>query len=112
MAVYQTDPKVMQVSLNMTHALLKIGLGYVPIPVLSPEHYEELMELHEKNLLILQEQAEEAPPAEEGIEDAEIVAPQLDSPALTDPSLPIPTKRKRKQLKQQSTEKDNTDGSL
>lgn len=116
MAVYKASPEVMQRSLTMTHTFINLGLGFVPIPVLSPEHYAELMELYVTNMQLLEEKADAKKPNElelcEEVEDAEIVAPQLESTPLNDPSLPIPTKRKRKPLKQQSTEKDNTDGSL
>ena len=112
MPVYQTTPEVMQKSLDMTHALLNIGLGYVPIPVLSPEHYEELLALHEANLVELQKRADEAPPEdppEDTIEDATVVSTQLDSKDSFEHGLPIPKKRKRKPLKSQSKNKEQRD---
>lgn len=116
MAVYKASPEVMQRSLTMTHTFINLGLGFVPIPVLSPEHYAELMELYVTNMQLLEEKADAKKPNElelcEDIEEAEIVAPQPAPMPLSEAPLPIPTKRKRKPLKQQSTEKDNTDGSL
>lgn len=120
MAVYQASNEVMQRSLTMTHAMINIGLGYVPMPIMSPEHYLELMEKYNEDMKTLQAEAKasNAPKkvnqlelVDDEPEDAEIVAPQSPPQAAKTPSNPIPPKRKRKTLKNESTSTDTDHGS-
>ncbi len=116
MAVYQASPEVMQRSLTMTHTFLNLGLGYVPIPVLSEEHYAELMDLYVENMSILEAKADPAPPnklelADDMPEDAEIVDEAVPATPSEAKPAPIPSARKRKPLKTQSEDTGVNDAS-